>query len=224
MSNFIISFMAVLALAFAPIHAKAAAKEETAIIVLIENGGSVTDQDAAMLTIKHLLHQLTSLQRKRATRDATISIVLSAAPNRITWSGTPAQLAQQGQQVLEKITFQPTFSDLVLSFEQINTTLRLSQPNTVRLYWIGSGIHVPFQDTDEEIQIKVPQQLPADCKFGEMTGQFSVLKLYNIHEDQDEVFLNYLMDQGVMDRKAKGEIDFILMDAAQTAANLEHLL
>lgn len=224
MFKFLPLFATVLMLACAPMAGHAADNDKTAIFVLIENGGATTDTDAAMTTVRHLLNQLTDLQRRRATRDATISIVLSAMPNRITWSGTPKQLAQQGQQVLEKITFQPNFSDLVLSFEQIDTTLRLSQPDAVHLYWVGPGIHVPFQETDEEIQIKVPQALPAELKFGEMAGQFSVLKLYNINEDQDLIFLNYLMEHDVMERKAKGDIDFNLMDAAQTAASLEHLL
>ncbi len=195
-----------------------------AIIVLVENGGTVEDQEHQIKTVTHLLGQLTTLQRRRATRDAQISIVLSASPNKVTWSGTPEQLKEQGQKVLDLITFKPTFSDLVMAWKQIDTTLKLSMPDSYRLYWIGPGIHVPFQEATEELQIKVPQEIDPALLAGVLAQGSEVFKAYNIHPDQDEIYLHYFDAQGVMERARAGQMEFILMDPAQTEANLDKLL
>ncbi|PJB70253.1 MAG: hypothetical protein CO093_08560 [Alphaproteobacteria bacterium CG_4_9_14_3_um_filter_47_13] len=219
--------IAMTALMFFPAcaHAKKGNEAKQTIFVLIENGGTVEDTEAAAETAKHLLGQLTQLKNRRATRDAQIVIILSAMPNRVTWSGTPEQLLQQGQAVLDLIQFKPTFSDLVLAFQQIDTTLRLSQSDDHRLYWIGPAIHVPFSSkSDEAIKVQVPQDVPKELNLVELANMCSTFKIYNIHADQDEIYLNYLTKTGVMDAVAQGILDFAIMDAAQTTAHLDDLL
>lgn len=117
------------------------------IFVLFENGGTVPekDQEAARDTAFHLLHQLTDLRRRKATRNTQIQIILSALPNRIAWSGTPKQLLEQKDDIKALLSFKQTFSDLVMAYEEIETNIKLTQPNDVKLYWIGPTIHVPFQ-------------------------------------------------------------------------------
>ncbi len=206
--------------------APAIAKDERAqaIIVLIENGGTIEDQKQQIKTVTHLLGQLTTLQHRRASRNAQISIVLSASPNKVTWSGSAEQLREQGQRVLDLIEFKPTFSDLLMAWKQIDTTLKLFMPSSYRIYWVGPGIHVPFQDATEELQIKVPQEIDPALLAGPLALESEVFKAYNIHPDQDEIYLDYFTSQGVMERVRAGRIDFNLMDPAQTEANLEHLL
>lgn len=225
MKHLLLIALAIFLLAPSHVHAGQQDERKQTIFVLIENGGTVEDTQTAMETTKHLLGQLTTLSRRRATKNAQIIILLSAMPNRITWSGTPEQLLQQGQTVLDLIEFKPTFSDLVLAFQQIDTTMRLSLSDEYRLYWIGPAIHVPFSSASgEEIKIKVPQEVPQDLNLAEFAAMCSTFKIYNIHADQDEVYLNYLTKTGVMNSVAQGVLNFSLMDPAQTAAHLDNLL
>ena len=68
----------------------AQAPKTESIFVLVENGGTIMkeDQGEALNTALNLFQQLTTLGRRRATKNTQIHIVLSALPNRIAWSGT----------------------------------------------------------------------------------------------------------------------------------------
>lgn len=197
-----------------------------AIFVLIENGGTVAenDRDAAMDTALNMLQQLTSLERRRATRNAQIHIVLSASPNRIAWSGTPTQLLEQAGEVKNLIVFKTSFSDLVMAFEQIETTINLSQPDTVHMYWIGSTVHVPFQSADQEIEVQVPQEVPSNLALSQFSDRLSVLKIMRVHPDQDQMLQAYLASIGVLGRARSGDLDFSLLGEAQTRSHLKTLL
>lgn len=200
--------------------------QSTAIFVLVENGGSVAKQerDHAMNTTLHLLQQLSTLARRKATRHAQIHIVLSASPNRIAWSGTPEQLLLQAQEVRTLIAFKPSFSDLVLAYEQIQTTINLTQPDDIRLYTIGPFIHVPFQNSDNPIDISVPQDIPQNLPLSHFVDRLSTLKFMNVHDDQDLVLQAYLASLGVLIRARDGSISFSLKGKAQTKASLTDLL
>ncbi|MEW8693318.1 MAG: hypothetical protein AB2535_19965 [Candidatus Thiodiazotropha endolucinida] len=196
------------------------------IFVLIENGGTVAEneRDEAMETALQLLQQLTSLDRRKATRKAQVHIVLSASPNRIAWSGTPGQLLEQAQEVKKLIVYKPTFSDLVMAFEQIETTINLSQARVVRLYWIGSTVHVPFQKADSEIEVQVPQIVPNNLALRNFADRLSVFKIMRVHPDQDRVLQTYLISIDVMQRARSGALDFSLLGVAQTRSRLKMLL
>ncbi|MBL4682672.1 MAG: hypothetical protein JKY88_18380 [Pseudomonadales bacterium] len=204
-------------------------KEDTTpptIFVLIENGGTVAeeDQEEALNTAYSLMQQLISLSRRKATRDTQINIVLSATPNRISWSGTPTKLRDDAELVKELIAFRPTFSDLVMAFDQIETTINLNDPKDLSLYWIGPVIHVPFQTTSNDIQIKVPQDIPAELALINFSEQLKTLKIYRVHEEQDGTLLTYMRAIGVIERSDRHELDFTLLGAAQTRGSLNNLL
>ncbi len=196
------------------------------IFVLFENGGTVSDKDKedARNTALNLFQQLTTLSRRKATRGTQIQIILSALPNRIAWSGTPGQLLAQKDDVLALITFKKSFSDLVMAFEKIDTTIKLTQPDDVRLYWIGPTIHVPFQNTDTEIKVEVPQAVPSDLALPAFAKQLSVLKIFRVHPDQDQILQVYMSSHGILKRAKNGTLDFALLGAAQTKSNLSGLL
>lgn len=197
-----------------------------AIIVLIENGGTVAQEDQAdaLDTALHLFEQLTKLDRRKETKKAQIHIILSALPNRISWSGTPGQLLAQAQDVRNLIAFKPSFSDLVMAFDQIQTTLNLTQPDDVRLYWIGPTVHVPFQQTGEEIHVEVPQAVPDTLALPSFADRLSVLKIMRVHPDQDQILQTYLASPGILKRARDGSLDFALLGEAQTKSMLKHLL
>jgi len=208
-------------------EASRAKKADTqAIFVLIENGGTVApeDQKEARLTINNLLHQLSKMDRRKATRGVQIHVVLTALPNRVSWSGTPVQLLEQAAQIQELITFKPTYSDLVIAFEQIETTRNLTSPDKTHLYWVGPTIHVPFQDTGGEIEINVPQELPEGLALAALAPHLSTLKILRVHADQDQVLQAYLATLGVFKRAGDGSLDFGLLGVAQTRSNLSDLL
>lgn len=197
------------------------------IFVLIENGGTIMedDQGEALNTALHLFQQLTTLGRRRATKDSQIHIVLSALPNRIAWSGTPDQLMAQAQDVTNLITFTPSFSDLVMAFEQIETTVNLTQPDAIRLYWIGTTIHVPFQSSNgEQITVEVPQEVPSTLALARLSSRLSALKIMRVHPDQDQILQAYLASLGILERAKAGELDFSLLGEAQTKSRLKTLL
>ena len=195
-------------------------------IVLIETGGTVDEADynEALKTSLNLLQQLTSFSRRKATRDNQIHIVLSDRPNQISWSGNAQQLMEQATKVKDLITFKKSFSDLEMAFEQINTTINLTQPDRVRLYWIGTTINVPFQDTNAPINVEVPQEVPANLALAKFADRLSVLKIYRVHADQDQIFQAYLGSLGILTRAKRGEIDFTLMGDAQTKSHINSLL
>lgn len=196
------------------------------IFVLIENGGTIAseDQDEALNTALNLLQQLTSLARRKATNDIQIHIILSALPNRIAWSGTAGQLLSQAEDVKNLIVFKPTFSDLVMAFEQIETTVNLTQPDTIRLYWIGTTVHVPFQSGNSAIEVEVPQEVPSDLALGNLASKLTTLKIMRVHPDQDKILQAYLSSLGILKRARSGELDFELLGDAQTKSRLNTLL
>ncbi len=77
------------------------AQKIESIFVLVENGGTILEEDQgeALNTTLNLFQQLTTLGRRRATKNTQIHVVLSALPNRIAWSGTPDQLMAQAEDV-----------------------------------------------------------------------------------------------------------------------------
>lgn len=202
------------------------AQKTESIFVLVENGGTIMEEDQAdaLNTALHLFQQLTALGRRKATRNTQINIVLSAAPNRIAWSGSPDQLMAQAEDVKNLITFKQSFSDLVMAFEQIETTVNLTQPDSIRIYWIGTTIHVPFQSTDKEIEVDVPQEVPGNLALSRLSSRLSALKIMRVHPDQDRVLQAYLTSLGILTRARKGELDFSLLGEAQTKSRLKTLL
>ncbi len=192
-----------------------------AIFVLFENGGTVEkdDQEDAALALRHLFQQFSKLSHKKSTKYIQINLVLSALPNRIAWSGTPQQLVEQTDFVTSLITFKPTFSDLVMAFDQIETTVNLSSAEKIRLYWIGPTVNVPFQNTNDPIDVEVPQAIPENLALERLVPMLTTLKIMRVHPDQDSVLQAYLTQIGVMAKARAHELDFALWGTAQTKAN-----
>lgn len=196
------------------------------VFVLFENGGTIAapDQDDALNTMLHLLQQLSEMERRKATRNTQINIILGALPNRIAWSGTPMQLMEQAEEIKSLLVFKQSFNDLVMAFDQIQTTINLTQPDDIRLYWIGSTVHVPFQNTGAPISVQVPQAIPNNLALSGFVKDLSALKVYRVHEDQDQILLTYFATLGVLKASREGTLDFSLLGAAQTKSSLSDLL
>ena len=205
---------------------RAPAQKPETIFVIIENGGTVADSDQAHATntALHLLQHITALSRHKATRNAQVHLILTATPNRLAWSGTPTQLLEQAPHIKELMSFKQSFSDLVMAFEQVETTVTLSGVDKVRLYIIGPFIHVPFQNSDAPIDIHLPQAVPPTLALPNILDHIHVLKFMNVHDDQDMELLNYLRSIGVMARAQQGALEFSLKGTAQTKAALNDLL
>ena len=202
------------------------APNNESIFVLIENGGTIVpeEQDEARNVAFNLFQQITKLSRRRATRDTQVHILLSALPNRIAWSGTPMQLLEQAEHIKSLLIFHQTFNDLVMAFEEIQTTINLTQPDNIRLYWIGSTIHVPFQESKVTIEVHVPQDVPANLALANFADRLTALKIFRVHPDQDQKLQEYLESIGILKRAKSGDLDFALLGAAQTASKIKDLL
>jgi len=122
------------------------------------------------------------------------------------------------------IIFKPTFSDLVMAFDQIETTVNLTQPDSIRLYWIGSTVHVPFQNGNDPIDVEVPQEVPSELALANLASKLTTLKIMRVHPDQDKVLQAYLGSLGILKRARNGDIDFELLGEAQTKSRLNTLL
>lgn len=213
------------ALALCPGAALAAESEsKTAIYLVIENGAVVTDPESSVETIRNVLGELVQLRRKRDLKDSEIAIILTANPTEVTWSGTPGDLYEQGQAVLDLITFKSTCSDLVLAWDQVSVTARITMPDEIDLIAIGPAIHAGFPCDQGEQTITLPQAAPEGLKLGEIAASARLLRLFNVHPDQDEVYADHLAQWGVLDRAKAGELDLDLMDAARTRAAYGRLL
>lgn len=198
---------------------------EPALFVVIENGGVVQDPETASSIISYTLGELTELRRRRATRDTQIHLIMSASPTEIAWSGTPAQLEEQGHGVLALATeFRSTCSDLTLAYEQVALTLRITRPIDVTIINIGPFINAPYPCDQGDGLITLPQVVTPDVQLGALAMEASMLLLVNVHPDQDEALLEHLESAGVMDRVATGALDFDLLDPARTRANLGNIL
>lgn len=197
-----------------------------AIFLLIENAGTIApdEQDDALNTALHLLGQLTKLSKRKSTRNTQMYLIFSALPNQIAWSGTPRQLLEQAEAIKSLITFKQTFSDLVITMEKIETTINLTQPDSVRLYWLGSTINVPYQESDGAIEVKVPQVVPANLALGRFASRLKTLKIMRVHPDQDQMLLAYLSSIGILNRAKSGDLDFAIMGNAQTRSKINDLL
>ena len=193
------------------------------IFIVIENGGTVTDREAAQETIEYVLGEVSELRRRRATRDSPVHILLTASPTEVSWSGTPQSLYEQGHAVMELIRFRDTCSDLVLAWDQAALTARITMPVDLQLIGIGPLIHAGFP-CDENTTISLPQGAPKALKLGELAAQASLIRMLNVHADQDAVYLDYFEGFGVLDRVRSGEASFDLMDAARTRARHGQIL
>jgi hypothetical protein len=207
-------------LALSPVTAKA----DTAVYLVIENGGVVSDREAAMIITRATLAEIVELRRRRDTRDAIITIVLSASPTEVAWSGTPDQLIEQAQSVLNLITFRDTCSDLVRAWEQVDLSARISRPDDMILINVGPFIHAGFPCGEGEALITLPQAVPTDLKLGELGNHASMIRFLNVHPDQDGMIVNDLEASGVMERARGGMTDLDLLDPAQTRARIGSFL
>jgi hypothetical protein len=202
----------------------ATTKADTAVYLVIETGGVVTDREAAMLTIRATLAELVELRRRRDTRDAEISIVLTTNPSEIAWTGTPDQLMEQAQAVLNLISFHNSCSDLVRAWEQVDLTARISRPDDTILINVGPFIHAGYPCGEDETLITLPQAVPPEVKLGELGNHARMIRLLNVHPDQDAMIVNDLEASGVMERARGGMTDLDLLDPAQTRARIGSLL
>lgn len=202
----------------------ATAKAEKAVYLMIENGGVVSDVEDAMVTVRAVLAELVELRRRRDTRESIITIVQTASPTEVTWSGTPAQLADQAQEVLNLIAFRNTCSDLVRAYAQVDLSARISRPDDIILINVGPFIHAGFPCGEAEALITLPQAVPAEVMLGELGNRASMIRLLNVHPDQDEMIVNDLEASGVMERARGGMTDLDLLDPAQTRARIGSFL
>lgn len=189
-----------------------------AYFVVIENGGTVQAREEMAVNIDFLLGELTELRRRKATKDVQIHIILSANPTEVSWSGTPEQLFAQGLQVKEMITFRDTCSDLMLAWDQVEITARITMPSALNLIAVGPMIHAGFPCDEGEAIIRLPQAVPADLALSDLALEAVGLVLLGVHADQDEVYLDHFRDLGLLERARAGEVSFDLMDMARARA------
>lgn len=202
-----------------------AAGGDKAILLVIENGATVLNQEAALETIRSVLSELTGLNKKKATRDTAIHIITTANPTQTTWSGTPDQLAAYGHAIWEDIAFRQTCSDLLLAWNQALLSVRITRPEELKVISIGPAIHAGFPCDQGEVTITLPQAVPQGFALADIAAQASFLRLLNVHGDQLGSVLDHLESAGVLTASEESEaLDFDLLDAARTRSQLGRVL
>lgn len=200
-------------------------KPNEAIYILFENSGTVPqeEQDHAVNTLMNLLQSFVPMADRRETRDIIINMMFSKYSNRISWPGNASALAEQADRIKGMITFDSSFNDLVMAYDQIETSMKIMRIDSAKLYAIGPFVHVPFQEANGPIEVEVPQALSEELALSRLLPKLSVAKFYNVHPDQDEKVMEYLDAHGLNDGSL-GDLDFALMGSAVTAGNLTNLL
>lgn len=196
------------------------------IMMIIENGGVVASEDREDMfqLIYGVLDEATQLRRRRATNDTQVSIILSANPSAVAWTGTVRQLYAQSQEVIGLLTFRDTCSDLELAYEQVRLSAQVSRPDVLEVVHIGPFIHAGFPCTGEDARITLPQAVPQTIALSVIAQQSDAIRFIGVHADQDEPLLRYLEATGVMDRIENGELNFDLLDAARARSRMGHIL
>ncbi|MEE4290044.1 MAG: hypothetical protein V2J14_11775, partial [Erythrobacter sp.] len=122
------------------------------------------------------------------------------------------------------ITFESTCSDLLLAWDQVAVLRDITMPDRFELIGVGPVIHAGFPCDEGPTMITLPQSAPEGLKLGELAAEADLLRLLNIHPDQDEPYAAYLTRRGILARARSGELAFDLMDTARTRASYGHLL
>jgi hypothetical protein len=76
----------------------------------------------------------------------------------------------------------------VLAWDQVRVTARITMPDEIDLIAIGPAIHAGFPCDQGERIITLPQPAPEGLKLGEIAASARLLRLFNVHPDQDEVY------------------------------------
>lgn len=202
------------------------ANPSTSVFVIWENGGTIQPdkQEQSQVTAFHLLQSLGELERHKSSRNTTINIIETARPNRIAWSGNPASLLSEAEDVKKIFSFKQSFSDITLSYRLVNETITITQPDEVWLYQIGQFIDARFTTDNKPIEIQLPQPISTELALPNFLDRLRVYKLYLVHPDQATELSTYFSSRSVLDRSRKGLLDFRLMGEAQTRAHLSDLL
>ena len=205
-------------------HLPAAAEDEkkAAMFVVIENGATATEPEAITHTLRNLFGEIVEQRNSRATRQTEINIITSANPTAVTWSGSAQDLFDQGQAVMDAITFEQTCSDVVRAWDQVDTLVMLRAPEIVDLVSVGPAIQYGFPC--ESATISLPQAMPQELKLGDLAHSARSLRMYDVHPDQDEALAAHFAQTGVLARGHAGELELEVRDPAGTRALYGNLL
>lgn len=183
MKQLLLTSAVITGLAFQPALAERPEPPRTAIFVIVENGGTVTNRDEALETIQYTFGEIIQLRRKREFREAQVYLIFSASPTTVSWAGTPQQLYEQGPAVMELMQFHDSCSDIKLAWEQIGLTAQITMPEDIRLISIGPVINAAFPCDEGETVITLPQPIPPEIPIGTLAMESSQLRMLNVHPD-----------------------------------------
>ncbi|MCB9957149.1 MAG: hypothetical protein H6843_00895 [Rhodospirillaceae bacterium] len=188
------------------------------IEVIIDNGGTVTEEDAPDL-IRAFFANLADAPG-RAFRDARIDLITTARPYTV-WSGTPEDLYAHGREVLELTALTDHCSDLGRAFGQAEQNLRVGRPTEAHLFVVSPLIDARYP-CDAGPGITLPQPVPPDLPLARMVVQYSIrtLGIFGVHPSQEAVWTDYLDDAGVLGRGRSGQLDLVFLGFSQSQAYL----
>lgn len=192
----------------------AAERPRIVIEVIVDNGGTVMEDDAQEL-INNLIGGLANL-RGRAFSDARIDLILSSHPTTM-WSGTPRDLIAQGHAILELVKINDRCSDVGRALLQADQNLRVAAPDEAYLLVYSPLILAPFP-CDQGPGITLPQPVPQGIAIGRMIEQRQIkaFKIFGVHPSQETVWTEFLVGEGVLARMHKGQLDFAFLGFRQS--------
>lgn len=194
--------------------AQAAERPRIVIQAIIDNGGTVTEEDAQDL-IKNFVGGLANL-RGRAFSKARIDLILTSHPTTV-WSGTPRDLMAQGRAVLDLAKTNDKCADVARAIKQANQNLRIAQADEAYLFIVSPLINAPFP-CDAGPGIRLPQPVPQGIAIGRMIDerQIKALTFLGVHPSQEDPWTNYLVREGVLERAKRGQLDFQFLGFQQS--------
>ena len=188
------------------------------IEAIIDNGGTVTEEDAPALSHDFLAGLAEA--NGRAFREARIDLILTSRPYTV-WSGTPEDLYAQGRQVMELAAPTDHCSDLGRAFDQADQNLRVGAPLSAHLFVLSPLINAPYP-CDTGPSITLPQPVPAGLPLARMVADRNVrtLGIFGVHPSQEQVWTDHLEESGLLDASRSGELDLVFLGFSQSRAYL----
>lgn len=208
--------LAGLALSTALVALPALGEEQPSMIVelIVDNGGTVKAEGSQDL-ITNVLGSLANLHG-RSFNNARIDLILTSHPTTV-WSGSPRDLLNQANAVLDQVKINDRCSDVERAFHQADQNLRVAAPKEAHLIVVSPLIAAPFP-CNQGPAITLPQPVPQGIALGKTVSERNIatLTFFGVHPSQERVWTDYLESEGILAGARKDQLDLTFLGLQQS--------
>lgn len=167
------------------------------ITILMDNSATLLNVADAQEVQRLLLHKLTQLRKKRATKNALVNIVSLNDPRNL-FTGTPKRLLRNGASVLPLLgTVRNGCMDLAGALDQMRTNVEMQNPSRVEVFIVSSMIATGAPC--EGMTISLPHPMPQDLDLGFLVERKAKVRVYWVHHLQMRPAFDAFRNAGLED-------------------------